>query len=49
MGQGGLTLEINLRDAVTEQLKGVGRSFEAMRQVVDSLRADNSALNKAAD
>ena len=49
MGQGGLTLEINLRDAVTEQLKGVGRSFEAMRQVVVSLRADISALNKDAD
>ena len=49
MGQGGLTLEINLRDAVTEQLKGMGRSFEAMRQVVVSLRADIGALNKDAD
>lgn len=49
MGQGGLTLEVSLRETVTEHLKGVSRSFEKMRQTIVSLRADMVALNKDAD
>lgn len=44
-----LRMEISLKDSVSEQMKGVSRGFEAMRQAVVSLRADLAALGKDAD
>lgn len=48
MGQGGLTLEVSLRETVSQELKGVSQSFEKMRRSLVSLRADMVTLNKDA-
>ena len=47
MGHGGYTLELSLRDSVSAGLKDMGRALSNVRELVGSLRADVSALNKA--
>lgn len=46
MGHGGYTLELSLRDSVSAGLKDMGRALSNVRELVGSLRADVSALNK---
>ena len=46
MGHGGYTLELSLKDSVSAGLKDMGRALSNVRELVDSLRADVSALNK---
>lgn len=46
MGHGGYTLELSLKDSVSAGLKDMGRALSNVRELVGSLRADVSALNK---
>ena len=46
MGHGGYTLELSLKDSVSAGLKDMGRALSNVRELVDSLRADVSVLNK---
>ena len=46
MGHGGYTLEFSLKDSVSAGLKDMGRALSNVRELVGSLRADVSALNK---
>ena len=46
MGHGGYTLELRLKDSVSAGLKDMGRALSNVRELVGSLRADVSALNK---
>lgn len=48
MGHGGYTLELNLKDSVSAGLKDMTRALAGVRELVDSLRADVSALDKEA-
>lgn len=46
MGHGGYTLELSLKDSVSAGLKDMGRALSNVRELVGSLRADVSVLNK---